>query len=138
MTTNLIPLLMDKLYKVIGQKLDDALVITLILDIWTNKLGADYIAVAVSTTNSCWHHEVFTVGMMLMPGAHNAETIKFAIQDMINKYEKFDKGKIQAVVCDEGSSLVRLFSQLVTDQSEMTEDEAASKYLNILKTVLKL
>jgi len=32
------------------------------------------------------HHEVFTVGMMLMPGAHNAETIKIAIQEMMNRY----------------------------------------------------
>ena len=107
MSTNLIPSLMDKLYNVIEQKLDDALVITLILDIWTNKVGADYIAVAVSSTNSSWNHEVFTVGMMLMPGAHNAETIKVAVQEMMNKYMKFNKGKIQGVVCDEGSSLVR-------------------------------
>jgi len=67
MSTNLIPSLIIKLYKVIEKKLDESLVITLILDIWTNKVGADYIAVAVSTTNasaSCiirWHHEVFTV-----------------------------------------------------------------------------
>jgi len=65
--------------------------------------------------------------MMLIPGAHNAETIKIAIQEMMNRYDKYDKGKIQGVVSDEGSSLVSLFSQLITDQPEMSETEAASK-----------
>ncbi len=128
LTTNLLPMLMEKLCKIIEEKLENALVITLIVDIWTNKIGADYIAVAASTLDSCWVHEVFTVGMMLMPGPHNAENIKIAIEVIINKYEKFDKSKIQSVVCDEGSSLVRLFSQLVTVESVMNTEEATCNF----------
>ncbi len=84
--------------------------------------------VHLQTLDSCWVHEVFTVGMMLMPGPHNAENIKIAIEVIINKYEKFDKSKIQSVVCDEGSSLVRLFSQLVTVESVMNTEEATCNF----------
>ena len=51
---------LKKLCKIIEEKLENALVITLIVDIWTNKIGADYIAVAASTLDSCWVHEVYS------------------------------------------------------------------------------
>jgi hypothetical protein len=71
----------------------------------------------------------------MMPGPHSAEVIKSAIEQMVNRYD-FDKSKIKgsssriglrslpsysdffkAVVCDEGSSLVRLFSQISNEKN---------------------
>ncbi len=54
---------------------------------------------------------------------HRAETIKAAIESIVNSYE-FNKNKIKAVVCDEGSNLVRLFKQKTTIAEE---DEALNK-----------
>ena len=43
--------------------------------------------------------------MVKMPGSHNAENFKKAIEIIINKLN-FNKAKISAVVTDEGSNLL--------------------------------
>ena len=45
-----------------------------------------------------------------MPGNHNAERIKEAIEDLVNSFE-FDKSWFDVTVSDEGSAYVRLFKQ---------------------------
>lgn len=55
--------------------------------------------------------------MKRMPGSHSAENIKIATEQMVNRY-KFDKSKVIAVVCDQGSSLVRLFTQILDPASK--------------------
>ena len=52
---------------------------------------------------------------MVGDGHHNAENIAKTIETIVNDY-KFDKNKIKAVVCDEGSALLRLFKQIFQTQ----------------------
>ena len=52
-----------------------------------------------------------------MEVAHTAEGVRDLIQKIINQYN-FDKSKIVAVVCDEGSNLVRLFLQMIEQNLE--------------------
>jgi len=49
---------------------------------------------------------------MVGNGHHNAENIAKTIETIVNDYN-FDKNKIKAVVCDEGSALLRLFKQIL-------------------------
>ena len=69
----------------------------------------------------------------MSPGPHNAENIKIAVEKIINQYT-FDKSKIKGVVCDEGSSLVRLFKQLtsflgieIDELEEIKDDDQLDK-----------
>ena len=55
-----------------------------------------------------------------MPGSsHSAENIKISVLEMINHYKKVDKSKIHAIVYDQGSSFVRLFSKIMDDPSKI-------------------
>jgi hypothetical protein len=70
---------------------------------------------------------------IMSPGPHNAENIKIAVEKIINQYT-FDKSKIKGVVCDEGSSLVRLFKQLtsflgieIDELEEIKDDDQLDK-----------
>ena len=49
--------------------------------------------------------------MVMMPGNHNAEHIKEAIESIANSFE-FDKSKLCGTVSDEGSACTRLFKQI--------------------------
>jgi hypothetical protein len=131
---------MDKLYEILEHNLKHAVCACLIVDIWTNTVNADFIGLAAVLTDSQLEKEVHIINMMRMPGPHCAENIKIAVEKMVNKF-LFDKSKIhcikfklkflfnsfnnssfiislffKAIVCDEGSSLVRIFSQIVNDK----------------------
>jgi hypothetical protein len=71
----------------------------------------DYLALGASIINTSFIKEILMIGMVKMPGSHNAENIKKAIEIIINKLN-FNKAKISAVVTDEGSNLLRLFKQI--------------------------
>jgi hypothetical protein len=57
---------------VISNKLSDAKFITLITDIWTNKSVSDYLALGASINNISFGKETLIIGMVKMPGSHNA------------------------------------------------------------------
>jgi hypothetical protein len=78
--------------KVIETKLDSALTICLVTDIWTNKVYADFLAVAVIMVNEHYEQEFFVIGMKSMQGKHTAENIKPMIESIVNSYS-FDKAK---------------------------------------------
>lgn len=71
-------------------------------------------------------------GFNWMIGAHSAENIKLGIEKIVNRYS-FNKKKISSIVCDEGSSLVRLFKQnsnaapLYVDIDENTVNKTDTK-----------
>jgi hypothetical protein len=124
---------MKLVYEQIEIKLQNAESICLIVDIWTNQVSADFIGLAVVLTNSFFEREILVINMMRMPGSHDAENIKYSIEKMINFFD-FDKSKAKSlyfsfnfdsklnnfvlwfvlgVICDQGSALVRLFSQII-------------------------
>ena len=95
----------------ISRKLMQAEFICLITDIWTNVSMVDYLALGASIINSAFIKEILIIGMIKMPGVHNAENIKIAIESIINRLD-FNKAKISSVVTDEGSNMLRLFKQI--------------------------
>ena len=62
-------------------------------------------------------------------GHHNAENIAKTIEMTVNEYN-FNKNKIKAIVCDEGSALLRLFKQIL-DKDEL-ESESILLYFRFL------
>ena len=102
----ILPKMIAHMKNIITNKLVDAKYITLITDIWTNKSVIDYLALGASIINTSFLKEILIIGMVKMPGAHNAENVKKAIEMIINKL-KFNKAKISAIVTDEGSNLLR-------------------------------
>jgi hypothetical protein len=85
---------MLKLRSAIENRLQVSLIICLIVDIWTNNFGVDFIALSAVTINKFFEKEFFVIDFMRMPGTHNSENIKLAIETMTNKYN-FDKSKIR-------------------------------------------
>ena len=73
--------------------LKDSLFITLITDIWTTPQMLDFMGLAVNLINHKFLKKTIVIGMKLMPGAHNAENIAIAIEELVNAYT-FDKNKI--------------------------------------------
>ena len=51
-----------------------------------------------------------------MKGPHTAENVLVAIKEILDKFQ-FNKSKIAAIVCDEGSNLVRLFGAINSENS---------------------
>lgn len=82
-----------KMNKVIESKLEESLSICLISDIWTNKQMLDFMGLAVNLINKDFKKETLVIGMCLMPGNHNAENIKEAIETLVNQFN-FDKSTI--------------------------------------------
>lgn len=107
----------DKVYKKIEEKLNEAIAICLITDIWTNKRNEDFIAVSASLNFDGFSREVITIGMMLMDGSHTAENIQKSVEIIVNRF-KINKAKINGIVSDEGSALVRLFKQICNEDLE--------------------
>ena len=57
----------------------------------------DFIGLAANCSYSNLEKECFVFGMTRMRGSHNAENIKFAIEEIINNFE-FNKLKINGKI----------------------------------------
>ncbi len=132
-TNELVPNLVDKVKRLIEIKLQAAFSITLIVDIWSSAQMSDFIGLSASITDKNFNKKLLVLGLDRMPGPHNAENIKIAVEKITNQYT-FDKSKIKGVVCDEGSSLVRLFKQLtsflgieIDELEEIKDDDQLDK-----------
>ncbi|CAF0840058.1 unnamed protein product [Brachionus calyciflorus] len=104
----------------ITRKLVDAEFVALIVDGWTSKLKKEYVVVGASLIQKDFKRDVFILGLTRLIGRHNAENMKLCIEKVVNTYE-FNKNKLSAIVCDEGSNLVRLISQLENIDFEALE-----------------
>ena len=82
--------ILDNVYEMllieINKILNEAFSVCLISDIWTSKQMLDFMGVAANIINSNFEKETIVIGLQLMPGCHNAEHIKEAIQLIVNKY----------------------------------------------------
>jgi hypothetical protein len=88
----LLPKIYSDMLSLINIKLDEALTICFITDIWTNKIMADYIALAAVIVNQKYEQELLVIGMNGMSGDHVAEVVKFELESIINSF-KFNKLK---------------------------------------------
>jgi hypothetical protein len=118
-TKQILPNLMSKLQEKIEEKLQNAHFIYLIGDIWTSKSMSDYLALGVKAIDVNFEYQNLIIGIVRMSGPHNAENIKIAIEDIVNKL-KINKEKIAGFITDEGSSLLRL-AKPIDDRVDGTE-----------------
>lgn len=86
---------MLKFHTAVELKLTNALSVSLIVDIWTNRVNADFMGVGANLICSTFQTELIVIGMERMPGIHNAENIGLTIEKIINSYN-FDKNKIHS------------------------------------------
>ena len=76
----------------IDNKLNSALSICLVVDIWTNRVMADFLGLAAIIINNCFEQELLIIGMGSMTGNHSAENIKREIESLVNSF-KCNKSK---------------------------------------------
>ena len=88
----ILPNILQKVFSLIENKLNESVSINLMTDIWTNKRNQDFIAL-VASVSLHYSREIFVIGMMPMNGNHNANNIKICIEKMLNRY-KFNRSKI--------------------------------------------
>jgi len=63
-------------------------------DIWTTKQMIDLMGAAFNLIDSKFQKKTIVIGMMLMPGKHNAENIASALMSLVNRYKSLDKSII--------------------------------------------
>ncbi len=77
-----LPSVYGHLLSAIEAKLEKALTICLITDIWMNRIMADFIGLIIVNEN--FKQELIVFGMNSMAGNHTAENIKKEIEFLIN------------------------------------------------------
>jgi hypothetical protein len=92
----ILPEFVVQLRSYFNEKLSSCLIVSFIVDLWTNKIGQDFIALVAVVTNNEWEREFLVIDICPMEGGHNAENIKTKVENMINAYD-FDKSKIQGL-----------------------------------------
>ena len=96
MRNDVIPGIVKNLRSVFSDKLRSAQAVSLIVDLWTNKINKDFIALSAVIINKEWNRELLILDMRRMDGmGHNAENIQRAVEIMVNRYD-FDKSKISS------------------------------------------
>lgn len=90
----ILPIIMNKLKSAIERKLDKAVNICLIVDMWTSPMSLDFIALGARLMYADFNSELVIVGMEKLTNKHTAEHVQFYIEKMVNEY-KFDKSKIK-------------------------------------------
>ena len=122
-TRTILPKIFNNLTHALEWKLVNALCICITSDIWTTKALLDFLAICATLSSFDYTRETIVIGMVQMPGNHNAENVKEAIEEVVNKFE-FDKSKISATVSDQGSAYVRLFKQIQNSTSAASNNSS--------------
>lgn len=91
--TKLLPDVLDKLYFAIEKKLDEAVSVSLVLDLWTNNFNIDFIACAAMLSFKTMEKESLVIGMTPMPGRHTSANINKALLKILQRYN-FNRKKI--------------------------------------------
>lgn len=77
--------------------LSNAVSVLVISDIWTNKQMLDFMGIAVNIIDKYFVKQTMVIGLEIMPGRHNAENIKKAIEDLVNSYD-FNKQIVSGII----------------------------------------
>ena len=78
----------------INKKLNDFLIIALIVDMWSDPQMTSFMGLACMITTNEFARECFALGLEEMHRSHTAENVKKTIEDIVNKYT-FDFSKIK-------------------------------------------
>jgi hypothetical protein len=76
---NVLPLVLKKMREIINEKLQKAISVSLISDIWSNSSMHDFIALVASISYKNNQREHIVIGMEEMDGRHTAENIQIKI-----------------------------------------------------------
>ena len=91
----ILPNILEKLKKVIDAKLESAVSVCLIIDLWSAPNNQDFIAVVAVTLNSSMEKNILVIGLRPMPeGTHSSEMVKLVVENIVNDYT-FDKLKVK-------------------------------------------
>jgi len=84
---DILPQVYEMMIKEIDNKLSNAITISFITDIWTNKIMADFLALGAVILNKYYQHEFLVIGMTSMSDMnHTSENIKKLLEKLINGY----------------------------------------------------
>ncbi|RNA03160.1 hypothetical protein BpHYR1_042103 [Brachionus plicatilis] len=123
----MLPEVMVKFFNHIESKLKHAANISLVVDIWTNRVSANFIALGAVLFDFNFNRQLKLIDMQRINGGHCSENIQIAIEYIINKY-CFDYRKIVGKCSlDEGPSLVRLFGQLLDQRIIFGDDDVVQE-----------
>ena len=86
-----------KVKVVLDRILNESASVCLISDIWTNKQMLDFMGIAANTIKADFTRQTIVIGMCPMPGCHNAENIKKAIETIVNEYS-FNKSILSGMI----------------------------------------
>jgi hypothetical protein len=103
----LLPDVVNKINKKIEEKLKTALSVSIIFDLWSNKMNTPFIGVAAA-------RETIILGTKKIEGTHSAENVKMHLESIVNQFD-FNKNTIHSTVVDGGSVMIKLFKQLYVD-----------------------
>jgi len=78
------------MYTGIEDEFFDAVSISLMSGIWTTKQMMDFMGAAFNIKDSKFQKKTIVIGMMLMPGKHNAENIASVLMSLVNRYKSLD------------------------------------------------
>jgi hypothetical protein len=93
--------ILDDVYYAVKHELNNllsnAVSVLVISDIWTNKQMLDFMKIAVNIIDKYFVKHTMVIGLEIMPGRHNAENIKKAIEDIVNSYD-FNKQIVSGII----------------------------------------
>jgi hypothetical protein len=98
---SILPRVNKLMMEAIDIKLSNASSISLIVDIWTNKVFADFLALAALIVNEQDKAELLVLGMSPMNGIHTAESVKPAIENIVNSFnfnKNLAKSKLKLIL----------------------------------------
>jgi hypothetical protein len=131
LTSGFIPEVLDVMFDQIQSKLRDSQNIVLITDGWTNKQMVEFLALGACLTHKDFRRECLIIGFVEMKNGHTSETVKRAVEEMIERFD-FDKSKVKDIVSDEGSPLVKLFKQIPCNNQNKENDVNTSSSNELL------
>lgn len=87
--------------------------------------NSDFLGLAAITTNAKFEREMIIIGIRRIPGAHTAENVKIAVEEIVNSYTNVNKKNIHSIIVDEGSQMVRCFRQIsILNEDDENENES--------------
>ena len=101
----MLPDIYQTLHGLLNTRLNQAETISLVTDIWTNTIMADFLGLIAYVTFEFGFSETFVIGMANLKGKHESENIQKAIELIVNQYD-FDRNKI---ICNYKTLLSNFF-----------------------------
>ena len=83
----------ENLHSLLNTRLIQAETISLVTDIWTNTVMADFLGLIAYVTYELGYSEILVIGMANLKCKHESENIQRTVEHIVNQYD-FDTKKI--------------------------------------------